>query len=92
MSANAGSYDSKTHDFIPKASDLKLAIKTTRIDGVEYVDIRDYVPSTEVYGKGVLFERHLLTDVIDALVRLNERLGGTKERTIENHPGQGTLL
>lgn len=84
--------ESKVHAHIPKAFDLQLIVRTLRVEGTEYVDIRDFVPSTKEHGKGVIFERRLLGEVVEALGRLDEHLGGTRGRSVENHPDQGQLL
>jgi hypothetical protein len=83
---------SKAHAHIPKAFDLQLSVRTLRVEGTEYVDIRDFVPSTKEHGRGVLFERRLLGEVIEVLSRLDEHLGGTRGLPVENHPDQGQLL
>ena len=35
-----------------KAEDLEVHVCRARIDGVKVLDIREYVPSTGVYGRG----------------------------------------
>lgn len=81
---------SKIIETIPKAEDLKLAVRTVKIEGVEYIDIRDYVPSTKTFGKGVLFRRHVLPDLVIALGKLDEYLGGSWDAEV--HPDQQKLF
>lgn len=81
----------KTIETIPKADDLKLAVRTMAIEGVEYIDIRDYVPSTKTFGKGVVFRRHVLPDLVKALSTLDEYLGGSSSST-KVHPDQQKLF
>lgn len=71
---------------IKKERDLETHIRTQFVAGTEFVELRDYVPSTKTYSRGVSFESHLLRDVIDALDATNEVLGtGTSATEI---PGQ----
>lgn len=53
-----------------KGPDLELHIKLTWIDGLEFVNIRNYVPSAGEYGKGVLFPSSMLESVHEELGRI----------------------
>lgn len=45
---------------IEVAPDLELHVKITKADGLELLNIRNYVPSLKQYGRGVTLEsRHL---------------------------------
>ena len=59
---------------IRKARDLEAHITTQFVAGVEFVEIRDYVPSTRTYGRGATFEKRLLPQIAEALSDLNERM------------------
>jgi hypothetical protein len=38
---------------VPKAGDLEIAVRTARVDDIHVVDIRDYVPSSNFFGRGI---------------------------------------
>lgn len=46
--------DGKVFRKVKKADDLEVHVRYRRIDGEEFADIRDYVPSTKFYGRGIL--------------------------------------
>ena len=37
---------------IPKAPDLECHIRIVEVEGVKVVELRDYIPSLESYGRG----------------------------------------
>jgi len=37
---------------IAKAPDLECHVRVVEIDGVKVVELRDYIPSLQVYGRG----------------------------------------
>lgn len=39
---------------LPKGNDLEVHVRTVASDGEEFFDIREYVPSSETYGRGLL--------------------------------------
>lgn len=39
---------------VPKGDDLIVRVRRLEIDGEAFLDVRDYVQSTETYGRGVL--------------------------------------
>jgi hypothetical protein len=53
---------------ISQGIDLELHVKETKIDGLTFINIRDYVPSTQEYGQGALIR-------LQDLGRLMEHLG-----------------
>lgn len=61
-------------DRIAKAPDLEAHIRIRRAAGHDFLEIRDYVPSTETYGRGFMFEADLLGRVIDSLVAVDARI------------------
>lgn len=52
---------------IPKGNDLETHVRALFVGGIEFVELRDYIPSTKTYSRGVVFERHLVPRVIEAL-------------------------
>lgn len=60
---------------IPKARDLELHVRVAKIDGLELVDLRDYIPSLKQYGRGVQFEGASLGRVIEELRALHPHVG-----------------
>lgn len=60
---------------VHKAPDLDLAIKITTIEGQTYVNLRDYVPSTKEFGKGILFPVALASEVAEALIQIRAQYG-----------------
>lgn len=67
----------KTYGEILKANDLVTHVRTVNVDGVQVVELRDYIPSLGDYGRGYWIPREpeALSAVIDALVKIaNERV------------------
>jgi hypothetical protein len=52
---------------IKKENDLETHIRALWVGGVEFVELRDYIPSTKTYSRGVVFERRLIGDLLDVL-------------------------
>lgn len=53
---------------VPKATDLELHISALETPFGKYAEIREYVPSQKIYGRGVLIpEGGVLDDVLNAL-------------------------
>lgn len=77
---------------IPKERDLELHIRKTSILDVEFVDIRDFYPSTGEYGRGILIERHTLPRLIEELETVNRCLGGSSAGPSAVSAEQGQLL
>lgn len=67
-----------------KSPDLELHIKLTWIDGLEFVNLRNYVPSKKEYGKGVMFPSSMLGWVLEELQSLQTYTGTSSSR-----PGVG---
>lgn len=42
---------------VEKGVDLVLRVRTLEVDGEEFLDVRDYVPSSDTYGRGVVIPR-----------------------------------
>lgn len=38
----------------PKGTDLEIRVRTVSVDGEKFTDVREYVPSSETYGRGVM--------------------------------------
>ena len=43
----------KVYASVKKYDDLEVRVRVVEADGERFLDIRDYIPSTEVYGRGV---------------------------------------
>lgn len=52
----------------PRKFDLDVHVSRVEVDGVEYYDIREYIPSLRQYGRGILVPRKLAVDVVAALM------------------------
>lgn len=74
---------------ISKAKDLETHITTQFAAGVEFVEIRDFVPSTGVYGRGIAFEKRHLPRIAEALLDLDRRI--SPQPVAEQIPGQTSL-
>ena len=57
----------KTLTKISKGPDLETHVRRCWIGGKEFVELRDYIPSTKTYSRGVVFERHLTDQMIEGL-------------------------
>ena len=40
------------HQVIPKAVDLECHLRVVEVDGVRVIEIRDFIPSEQTYGRG----------------------------------------
>lgn len=78
----------KVYSKLSKGSDLQLHIKVTKADGLEMVNLRDFVPSLKLYGRGVLFDVQMLPQVIEELQELQRQVGNGRAGV---HAGQQTL-
>lgn len=65
----------KTYSKINKGPDMQLHVRVTKADGLELVNLRDYIVSLKQYGRGVMFEAHLLPQVIEELQELQRQIG-----------------
>lgn len=53
---------------IPKTYDLEIRISEVSEPGYErYIDVREYVPSTGVYGRGILLPASTVNQVAETL-------------------------
>lgn len=68
-------FKDKVYSKLPKGGDLQLHIKVTKADGLEMVNLRDFIPSLKLYGRGVLFDVTLLPAVIEELQELQRQVG-----------------
>jgi hypothetical protein len=39
---------------LEKAADLEIRVRNLAVDGESFVDVREYVPSSDTYGRGLL--------------------------------------
>ena len=70
---------SKIHARIRKSSDFELHVRTVRAEGVEVIELRDFVPSDKWYGRGVQIENQHLPEVIEALQGIARYNGGSAD-------------
>lgn len=49
---------------IPKEPDLEAHVRTTTVAGVEYIEVRDYIPSTKTYSRGILLPKAQKTAIL----------------------------
>ena len=78
----------KVYSKINKGTDMQLHVKVTKADGLELVNLRDFIVSQKKEGRGVVFESYLLPDVIEALTELHRQIGSGRPLV---HEGQGVL-
>lgn len=57
---------------IVKEDDLEVHVRVLKIRKSILVDIRDYVPSLDTYGRGVMFDVKSLGPIIDALDEIED--------------------
>ena len=88
MTAPARPFKDKVYSKLAKGADLQLHIKITKADGLEMVNLRDFIPSLKLYGRGILFEVSMLPQVIEELLELQRQVGNGPSSV---HPGQGVL-
>lgn len=69
MARTAASIKRRVHGRIPKGSDLEVHVSTITPpkSDEEFLDIRDYVPSTKTYGRGVVIPYEALDSLISNL-------------------------
>lgn len=89
--ATAKPYRDKVMAKIPAGPDIELHVRTVKVDGLELVDLRQYIVSQETYGRGVNFEAHLLDRVIEELRGLHKHIG-TGNGSRAPGKGQGKML
>ncbi|HET7110262.1 MAG TPA: hypothetical protein VFI41_05285 [Gemmatimonadales bacterium] len=70
MTATPTWADDKMIGRVRQGADLELHIKETKVDGLKFINIRDYVPSTKEYGQGTLIRLEHLPSILEFL---NER-------------------
>jgi hypothetical protein len=55
--ADLQSLEREVFETIQKADDLEVKVSKVTFDGREYAEIREYVPSLNEYGRGILISR-----------------------------------
>lgn len=70
MSNNAALSTEKVLVSVRKATDLDLRVRIVKVDEVEVVELRDYIPSLEEYGRGYWMpsDRETINAVVQALL------------------------
>lgn len=76
MSVSTWAEDDKVIGRVLQGADLELHVKETKINGVTFINIRDYVPSTQEYGQGALINVRHLPHVMEFLTERNEYHNG----------------
>ena len=82
-------YRDKVYSKIPKDGETELHVKITKADGLELVNLRDFIPSLKLYGRGVLFDVALLPRVSEELQELERQVGNGHRAGVT--PGQQKL-
>lgn len=75
MAQTTSTVRSKVMSTIPKGKDVSLRVKVVKADGLELVDLRDWIPSLKKEGRGVNFPASLLDRVIEELQDLRKHVG-----------------
>lgn len=58
---------------VRKAVDLEMHVRVIKLDDIEVVEMRDYIPSLKEYGRGYWVPKAAIKDVIDALVKAGNK-------------------
>lgn len=71
-STNKPSTTDQTIVTIPKANDLETHLRIVKVDGVRALELRDYIPSLDEYGRGywLPLQREPLNELLQAMVRV----------------------
>lgn len=56
-----------------KTQDLEVHVSTVRTEHGVFTDIREYVPSLEAYGRGVIFPAALTKEIKAGLTAVNKK-------------------
>lgn len=61
---------------IPKERDLECHVRTQTVFGTEFIEIRDFIPSTKTYSRGFMMDMRLLSRLNEELAKIEaERFG-----------------
>lgn len=52
---------------IERGPDLTVRVRRVKIAGLDMIDIREYVPSSETYGRGILVPANMAKPLIAAI-------------------------
>lgn len=52
---------------IERGADLAVRVRRVSIDGEEFLDVREYIPSTDTYGRGIMVPADLKKPLLAAL-------------------------
>lgn len=63
---------SKVYAKITKEDDLEVHVRVYKVRRSILVDIRDFVPSLNTYGRGIMFDVKSVGPVIDGLAEIEE--------------------
>jgi site-specific recombinase XerC len=74
---------------IPKERDLEAHVRIQHIFGDDFVEVRDFIPSTKTYSRGFLIDMKLLPRLNEELQRIEQERFG---KTSPVGAGQGKLF
>lgn len=52
---------------LDKGTDLLVRVRELSVDGESFVDVREFVPSSDTYGRGVMVPRAQLKNLLSLL-------------------------
>lgn len=66
---------------VPKASDLETHLRVVSIEGVEYLELRDFITSSGEYGRGywIPLDAAALQELASALVAVSKQIAGSSK-------------
>lgn len=67
-------YDRNVHLVIPRRHDLEIHVSTIIVDEKEYADVREFVPSLQQYGRGILIPARSVGEVVSGLQEVQHGL------------------
>lgn len=50
----------------PRKADLDVHVSEIEVEGIPYIDVREYIPSLQAYGRGILLPQALAAKVFRA--------------------------
>lgn len=81
---------SKKYATIPVRPDYEVRLNEVHIEGQVFLDIREFIPSLNSEGKGLLINHDAIPQLIEELTRYGT-FHGVVARDVTPGPGQGKL-
>lgn len=53
---------------VSKADDLEVVVRIARVEDESFVDVRDYIPSLGIYGRGTTVPVNAVVDLAQLLI------------------------